>query len=81
MKHGLTLKLLLKATLACIILTVVEILLTKLTSIHPFSRTKLEMLAAWTVVGIAWIIYLVDLLRQRGEATEEPRNRKENAPW
>ena len=81
MRHGLTLKFLLKATLACVLLTVVEILFDSFTDIHRFSRTDLEMIAAWIVLGIAWLIYLVDLLRRRRKSTEtDPRNRKEKAP-
>lgn len=81
MKHKLTLKLLLKATFACIMLTVAEVLIDKLTSIHHFSCTDLEMIAAWIVLGIAWLIYLVDLLRRRRKSKEaEPWNQKEKAP-
>ena len=81
MKHGLTLKFLLKATLACILLTVVELLLGKFTGIHRFTRTDLEMLAAWIVVTIAWVVYLIGLIRKRRKNREtEPWNRKEKDP-
>lgn len=81
MRHGLTLKFLLKATLACVLLTVVEILFDSFTDIHHFSRTDLEMIAAWIVLGIAWLIYLVDLLRRCRKSKEaEPWNQKEKAP-
>ena len=82
MKHGLTLKFLLKATLACIVLTLVEILFNHFTNIHMYSRTDFEILAAWIVVGIAWIIYLVGLIRKRRKDKEkDPWNRKEKDPW
>lgn len=81
MKHGLTLKFLLKATLACVLLTVVEILLARFTTIHYFSRTDVKMIMAWIVVGIAWGIYLIDFIRQRRKDKEaEPWNQKEKAP-
>ncbi len=82
MKNGLTLKFLLKATAACVLLTLVEILFDKFTNIHAFSRTDIEMIAAWIVVGIAWIIYLVGLIRKRRKnMQEEPWERKEKDPW
>ena len=82
MKHGLTLKFLLKATLACVLLTVVEILFARFTTIHYFSRTDMKMIIAWIVVAIAWVIYLVGLIRQRRTVKEtEPWNRKEKDPW
>lgn len=82
MKHGLTLKFLLKATLACVLLTVVEMLFARFTTIHYFSRTDMKMIIAWIVVAIAWVIYLVGLIRQRRTVKEtEPWNRKEKDPW
>ena len=81
MKHGLTLKFLLKATLACVVLSLVEILFDHFTNIHMYSRTDFEMLAAWIVVEIAWIIYLVGMIRKRRNSKEEPWNRKEKDPW
>lgn len=64
MKHGLTLKFLLKATLACVVLTLVEILFARFTNIHMFTRTDFEMIVAWIVVGIAWAIYFLDCFRK-----------------
>ncbi len=82
MKHGLTLKFLLKATLACLILTMAEYLFARFTLIHRFSRTDLKMVAAWIVLGIAWILYFIDRLRNRKpEKEQEPWNRKEKDPW
>lgn len=81
MKHKLTRKLLLKATLACIILTVVKYLFDRFTTIHPFSRTDLELIAAWIVVGIGWSIYLIDLIRiHKKRNKSEPWKRKEKDP-
>ena len=60
----------------------VEILFSKYTLIHHFSRTDLKMVIAWIVVAIAWVIYLVGLIRQRRTVKEtEPWNRKEKDPW
>ena len=77
MKHGLTLKFLLKATAACVVLTLVEILFDQLTNVHRFTRTDLKGIVAWLVLGIAWIIYLIDVIRSRKNGKEEPWNRKE----
>lgn len=74
MKHALTLPFLLKATGACILLTLVKILLDRYTHIRSFSRTDFEMIAAWITVGIAWIIYLVGLIR-------EHRKNQRGDPW
>ena len=65
MKIGLTLKFLLKATAACLVLTLVEILFEHFTNIHSFTRTDMECILAWIVVGIAWIVYLVRQVRDR----------------
>ena len=82
MKHGLTLKFLLKATAACILLTLVEILFDHFTNIHMFSRTDFEMIVAWIVVGIAWIIYLIGLFRNhRKNQEKEPWEHKEKDSW
>ena len=80
MKHELTLRFLLKATLACVVLTLVEILFDHFTNIHMYSRTDFEMIAAWIVVGIAWIIYLVGVIRKRKNSKEEPWSRMEKDP-
>ena len=82
MKHGLTLKFLLKATAACVLLTLVEILFDHFTNIHMFSRTDFEMIVAWIVVGIAWIIYLIGLFRNRRKDQEkEPWEHEEKDSW
>lgn len=65
MKHKLTLHFLLKATLACVLLTLVEILFDRFTNIHHFSRTDLKMMFAWIVVAIAWAVYLVDKVKSK----------------
>lgn len=82
MKTGLTLKFLLKATAACILLTLVKILFNQFTNIHRFTRTDIKEIVAWIVLGIAWIIYLIDVIRSRRKDKEnEPWNRKEKDPW
>lgn len=82
MKTGLTLKFLLKATAACILLTLLEILFDQFTNIHRFTRTDIKEIVAWIVLGIAWIIYLIDVIRNRRKDKEnEPWNRKEKDPW
>lgn len=61
----------LKATFACILLTLVGI------SIRYFSPIRIgyfdvfEGIAAWIVLGIDWAVYFLDLFRER-------RNRDEN---
>ena len=82
MKTGQTLKFLLKATAACILLTLLEILFDRFTGIHRFSRTDIKGIVAWIVLGIAWIIYLIDVILSRKKDKEkEPWNRKEKDPW
>lgn len=82
MKTGLTLTFLLKATAACILLTLVEILFDQFTNIHRFTRTDIKGIVAWIVLGIAWIVYLIDVIRsRRKDKGNEPWNRKEKDPW
>ena len=57
MKTGLTFKFLLKATAACLLLTVAELLFERFTNIHRFTRTDMKCILAWIVLGIAWILY------------------------
>ena len=82
MKTGLTFKFLLKATAACLILTLVEILFDHFTSIHRFTRTDLKGIAAWVVLGIAWILYLIErILNSRKANNNDPWDRTEKDPW
>ena len=60
MKTGLTFKFLLKATAACLLLTLVEILFEHFTNIHRFTRTDLKAIVAWIVLGIVWILYFIE---------------------
>ena len=74
MKTGLTFKFLLKATAACLMLTLVEILFEHFTNIHRFTRTDLKAIVAWIVLGMAWSFYFIEKILDR-------RNGKENEPW
>ena len=77
MKTGLTFKFLLKATAACLLLTLVEILYEHFTNIHRFTRTDLNAIVAWIVLGIAWILYFIEKILNRRSVTEnEPWNQK-----
>ena len=76
MKPRLTLKFLLKATLACLLLTLAAI------GIRYFSPVRIgyfdvfEGIAAWIVVGIGWAVYFLDLLRTRRNDHEDQNDEK-----
>ena len=65
MKTKLTQRLLLKATLACILLTIVEFLFRKYVSSWNSFRTVFEMSIAWIILAIAWAIYFLDKFKER----------------
>ncbi|MBQ7001369.1 MAG: hypothetical protein IJN67_10055 [Oscillospiraceae bacterium] len=65
MKTKLTLRFLLKATLACILLTIVEFLFRKYVSSWNSFRTVFEMSIAWIILAIAWAIYFLDKFKER----------------
>ena len=65
MKTKLTLRFLLKATLACILLTIVEFLFRKYVSSWNSFRTVFEMSIAWIILAIAWAIYFLDKFKAR----------------
>ena len=53
--------------------------------IHPSVRgyrDGLELLILWLCVIVAWVIYLVSLIRKgKKDKEEEPWNQKEKDPW
>ena len=65
MKSKLTLSFLLKATLACIALTIVEFFLRKYVTGWNSFKPVFEMTAAWIIVAIAWAIYFLDRFKNR----------------
>ena len=65
MKTKLALRFLLKATLACILLTIVEFLFRKYVSSWNSFRTVFEMSIAWIILAIAWAIYFLDKFKER----------------
>lgn len=65
MKPKLTLSFLLKATLACILLTILEFLFRKYVTSWNSFKTVFEMTAAWIIVAIAWAIYFLDKFKNR----------------
>lgn len=65
MKTKLTLRFLLKATLACILLTIVEFLFRKYASSWNSFRTVFEKSIAWIILAIAWAIYFLDKFKER----------------
>lgn len=64
MKSGLTLKFMLKATLACALLTCVEFIFDNFTSFNHFSHRDFEMIIVWIVLSIAWIIFFLEYLHK-----------------
>ena len=71
MKPRLTLSFMLKATFACVLLTLVSIGIRYFSPIRVGYFDVFEGIAAWIVVGIAWAVYFLDLYRER-------RNQNEN---
>ena len=65
MKSKLTLSFLLKATLACIALTIVEFFFRKYVTGWNSFKPVFEMTAAWIIVAIAWAIYFLDIFKNR----------------
>lgn len=71
MKPRFTLKFMLKATLACIVLTVVGIVLRKVSPLRMDYLDVFEGIAAWIVVGIGWAVYFLDQYRLRKKEKED----------
>lgn len=71
MKTGLTLKFLLGATAACVLLTVLEIVFDHFTPLDLFTHRDFEMIASWIVLLIAWGIYFLDRFRKRKQKKNE----------
>ena len=60
MKSGLDKKTLICATLACIIISIVDILLDRAAGFRWFSPKEFMSIVAWLVIGIAWIVYFLE---------------------
>lgn len=71
MKTGLTLKFMLGATLACVLLTLLEIFVDRITPLDQFTHRDFEMIAAWIVLLIAWGIYFLEHFRRHKQDKEE----------
>ena len=77
MKPRLTLKFLLKATFACLLLTAVGIGIRYFSPVRFGHFDVFECIAAWIVVGIGWAVYFLDLYRaKRKENENENQNDK-----
>jgi len=77
----LDLKNLLTATGGCLLLTLIQIISDILTPTYRGYRNGFKLLLAWVVVVVAWIIYLIRVIRKRKKDKEEPWDRKEKDPW
>ena len=74
MKTGLTLKNLLFATGGCLFLTLIQVCSDLLTPGHRSMQHGFQVLLLWFLIAVAWILYLVGLLRSR-------RKNDEKEPW
>ena len=70
MKPRVTLKFMLKATFACVLLTFIGIGFRFFSPIRIDYFDVFEGIAAWIVVGIGWTVYFLDLLRARRKQDE-----------
>lgn len=78
----LDLKTLLLATGGCLLLTLVQIIGDLLMPTYRGYQKGFELLIAWFVIAVAWIVYLISVIRKhRQNKKTEPWNRKEKDPW
>ena len=59
----LDLKTMLKGTLACVLLTIGWLFITKQHSVRIDYLAEFELIALWSVVVIGWIVYFIRKLR------------------
>ena len=70
MKPRFTLKFMLKATFACILLTFIGIGIRYFSPIRIDYFDVFEGIIAWILVGIGWAVYFLDLYRARRTRNE-----------
>ena len=76
MKPRVSLKFMLKATFACILLTLVGIGFRYFSPIRIGYFDVFEGIAAWIAVGIGWAVYFLDLFRIRRKKHEDQNDEK-----